>query len=103
MGNVRIGQVWDFVGEATDAPPHARGWRCVVVAKNDSREAGPDSWVMHCTDNRRTLYMHRRQLNTGSWRRVSAWQRLCDWIWAGEPFRGRFPAALSSSQSGEKP
>lgn len=85
---VRIGQWWDFIGDATDAPPKARGWRCVVVAKNDSREAGPDSWVMRCVDNGRTLYMHRRRrLGTGAWRRVSTWQRLCDWVWRGESLR----------------
>lgn len=34
-----VGTWWDFVGERTDAPPTARGWRCVVVAENESREA----------------------------------------------------------------
>ena len=100
-GKVRIGQVWDFVGEHTDALPDARGWRCIVVAPNDSREAGPDSWRMWCSDDRgprkgRAMYMHHRARVSGQWRRLSWWRLLCERIWAGE----RWPKAPATELPG---
>jgi hypothetical protein len=87
MSPVRCGQVWDYIGEATDAPSDARGWRCLVWAPNDSTEAGADSWVMWCGDppkRGRWMYMHHRARVAGKWRRVSWWRQLCDWIWRGD-------------------
>jgi hypothetical protein len=86
---VKIGQIWDFVGKHTDAPPTAIGWRCIVVESNDSREAGPDSWVMRCLHDGSTKYMHRSARARGEWRRISWWRRLCDWVWRGEPLLKR--------------
>lgn len=69
---VCVGQVWTF----------ANGERYVVLCPNDSREAGPDSWVMQALGTPKTAkiaYMHHRARMGLQWAFVPVltfWERL---------------------------
>ena len=62
---VRVGDVWELQSPTRFAPTGPALYE--VLRQNDSKEAGPGSWVMRHIKGGHELYMHHRARVAGEW------------------------------------
>jgi hypothetical protein len=86
MTDVRVGQVWEFVGSdntSASIKDMLVGAHCYVIRPNEENDAGEDSWVMAPVEyvaprhRGRVLYMHHTARVTGQWKLIPPREAPC--------------------------